>query len=173
MSGGGKRARGYAEKSMGTKDLKQSIQEYMVQLRAMENKAPVVEKIMEEVDAILEKMKTSPTGIFGGLLGGVPKSALSLILTSTLSSSPRAFERVKFIAENTLPDVFEGLGVLTRQHEISTAVLCQTIQLAIHMEYADQNGGIAWQKFLKEVADVLATRSDESIGDDANRCEVM
>ena len=173
LLGGGKRGRGgYAEKTMGIRELKQSIQENMVQLRAIDNKAPVVENIMTEVDAIMEKMKTSKD-IVAGLMASVPKPALSLILTSTLSASPRAFERAKFIAENTLPDVFEGLGVLTRQHEISTVVLCQTIQLAIHSEFAEPNNSIAWQKFLKVVADDLANRQDDSVDDGTNRCAVM
>ena len=176
LRGAGKRARvdgKPVEKANSIKELKQVVQQGMVQLQSMTNHAPVVISIIEQIDGIMNKVKSEPNTTVSSLMARVPNDKLSIIVASTMTHSPRAHERVRFIAEHTLSDLFEDLEALSLQKSIAQSTLCSAIQFAIHSEFTDQNGGIAWTRLLKVVADTLGKQTEASEAEDRNTCILM
>ena len=176
LRGAGKRARvdgKPVEKVNSIKELKQVVQQGMVQLQSMTNQAPVVVSIIEQIDGIMNKVKSEPNTTVSSLMARVPNDKLSIIVASTMTHSPRPHERVRFIAEHTLSDLFEDLEALSLQKSLAQSTLCSAIQFAIHSEFTDANGGIAWTRLLKVVADTLGKQTEASEAEDRNTCILM
>ena len=175
--GGGKPKRARADEDenpagASPKELRQLVCEGVVQLRSMQNIAPAVQETLTKIDSIMEQARNDPEHNVSSLFPSVPVEKMSLIVSTTLTVSRRPTERVAFIGEHLLSPVFEGLDALNRQEALARRALIFAIQYSIHCEYTDQNGGIAWQRFIKEVASAMTRRAVAPPPDD-NRCVIV
>eukprot|EP00435_Cladocopium_sp_Y103_P035622 s2667_g9.t1 len=171
--GGGKRAKKMMDELKDEvktpKDIKTILGENLTQLKAMAEPSGAIRAVVNEVERILTDVKANPNTPVSSLFDAVPVANRANILSTTMTVSPRAEDRIAYITEQVLGDRMEQMDDALRMTTLAKTTLCLAIQYAIHTEFQDNKGCIAWQKMMKALADKMSSPPT-----DANsRCAVM
>ena len=161
LSGGGKRAKKQdgVDNAKTPKDIKQILNDNIVQLKAMQNPSASIGDVLGEIEKIVADVGANPSTPVSSLFEAIPVSKRATILASAMSISTRPEERIEFITEQVLGEKLEKLDNLARMTLLAKKTLCQSIQYAIHTEYQDNKGDIGWQKMMKDLADKMSSQS--------------
>ena len=140
LCGGGKRVEKPDEKdSVKTpKDIKQTLTENIVQLKAMTDPHASIINVINEIVQIVADVKDNPNAPVLSLPDAIPVSKKASILVSTMAISTRPEQHIEFITEQVLGERLEKLDNILRMTVIAKKKsLCLSIQYAIHTEYQD------------------------------------
>ena len=161
LSGGGKRAKKQdgVDNVKTPKDIKQILNDNIVQLKAMQNPSASIGDVLGEIEKIVADVGANPSTPVSSVFEAIPISKRATILASAMSISTRPEERIEFITEQVLGEKLEKLDNLARMTLLAKKSLCQSIQYAIHTEYQDNKGDIGWQKMMKDLADKMSSQS--------------
>eukprot|EP00438_Fugacium_kawagutii_P028696 Skav216105 [mRNA] locus=scaffold2419:6843:7211:- [translate_table: standard] len=121
--------------------------------------------------AMLE-IEQKPRDVAIEMMKGVPKSKLSTITTSTLSSSTRVSARCQFVAEQSMADILVQIETQSFNLKTASDLLSHIVQLAIMTQYMDGKGEISWQKMMGDIVQLIA-KPDEPTVEDVSRCRPM
>eukprot|EP00438_Fugacium_kawagutii_P031332 Skav215356 [mRNA] locus=scaffold1391:490657:491208:+ [translate_table: standard] len=169
--GGGKRAK--VEEESTTKELKQFIINGLIQLEDATTSSEVIANVVQRVKFIMEEVEKNPDDAVIQLLKHVEKGKLAKITTGTLGSGTRVSARAKFIAENSMEDIFNGIEGNTYKLKISMGVLTSAVQYAVMTQFCDAKGDVAWVKFMEKVATLMTQPVEPSVEATAGGCITM
>lgn len=174
LLGGGKRAKKAMDEPKDEvktpKDIKTILGENLTQLKSLPDPNGAIRAVVIEVEKIMADVKANPDTPVSSLFDAVPVAKRANILSSTMTVSPRAEDRIAFITEQVLGEKVENLDDALRMTSLAKTTLCLTIQFAIHSEFQDNKGGIGWQRMLKALADKMSAPPPNASD---GRCAVM
>lgn len=168
--GGGKRAKA-EEENTTAKELKQFILNGLIQLEDATHSSEVIDTVVARVKFIIGEVEKNPSSAVLGLLKHVDKMKLAKIATGTLGSGTRVSARAKFIAENSLDDIFSGVEGHSYKLKVASQVMVSAVQFAVMTQYSDAKGDIGWVKFLEQVANMMT--QTEAVEAPAGGCILM
>ena len=179
VRGGGKRARiNVQEESDGKpktlRDLKDAVRSGIVQLKSIQSPSPASIETIEKAEFILRTVETNPSTAASNLIAHIPREKLGAIVAGTIPAGTRPTARLRYVAEQSMPDLFLKLENLTKQEQVATLALCNSVHCAIVAEHGDHQGQIGWSTLFKAMLERITNPpSEESNNNSSNHCCLM